>query len=148
MDSTTVSLIASSHKIIQTFLAEATAIGIRVPRILELTRQRPQEQPLQVESFLHNHPANVGLHPTVVLIASPHEVVAIAEHLKHSNVENQVKPFWMIGSLGLDLKKLSAWREVFHQGIFVEPHLPELKEFKKYFIDALQVRINHMLTRL
>jgi hypothetical protein len=48
-------------------------------------------------------------------------------------------PVWLIGSLGLDLHKLSAWRTVFDGGLFVEPHMPELAEFKKYFIDSLQV---------
>ena len=45
MGSKSVSLISSSHKIIQTFLAESTAMGIRVPRILELSRlQRDQAE--------------------------------------------------------------------------------------------------------
>ena len=63
-----------------------------------------------------------------------------AEHLKH--VKLQTDPIWLVGSLGLDLHKLSAWRTVFHGGLFVEPHMPELAEFKTYFIDALQVILN------
>ena len=134
MDIKSVSLISSSHKIIQTFLAESTTLGIRVPRILELSHAQ-RDQPRQVEDFI-NHLA--GQSPTVVLIVSAHEAVAIAEHLKHAHLETN--PTWLIGSLGLDLKKLSAWRKVFHQGIFVEPHMPELGDFKDYFIASLQVR--------
>ena len=63
-----------------------------------------------------------------------------AEHLKH--VKLPTDPIWLVGSLGLDLHKLSAWRTVFHGGLFVEPHMPELAEFKTYFIDALQVILN------
>ena len=64
----------------------------------------------------------------------------IAEHLKHVKLPSD--PIWLVGSLGLDLHKLSAWRTVFHGGLFVEPHMPELAEFKTYFIDALQVILN------
>lgn len=135
MGAKAVSLISSSHKIIQTFLSESTTLGISVPRILELSRHQ-REQPQQVEDFLqHLHGARAA---AVVLIVSSHEAVAIAEHLKH--VHLKAKPTWLIGSLGLDLKKLSAWRSVFHGGVFVEPHMPELSQFKNYFIQALQVR--------
>ena len=65
--------------------------------------------------------------------------MAIAEYLKH--VQLGIEPTWLVGSLGLDLHKLSAWRTVFHGGLFVEPHMPELAEFKNFFIEALQVRV-------
>ena len=55
---------------------------------------------------------------------------------------------WLIGSLGLDLRSGNAnannekgsqysiarnrWKSVFTGGIFVEPHMPELAEFKKF----------------
>ena len=83
----------------------------------------------------------ITLHPTtiavVVLISEAGEAVAIAEHLKHVQLPNE--PIWLVGSLGLDLRTLTGWRKVFHGGLFVEPHMPELGEFKNYFIGALQV---------
>ena len=127
------SLISSSHKIIETFLSEATILGIRVPRILELSHGQ-SDLPRQVEQFIR-HLNDES--PTVVLIVNSHEAVAIAEHLKHHPL--RTRPTWLIGSLGLELKKLKAWRRVFHKGIFVEPHMPELNDFKQYFIEALQV---------
>ncbi len=107
-------------------------MGIRVPRILELSH------PSQVETFL----AHASSSPVVVLIVGAHEAVAVAEHLKHAQLINNSEngnTVWLIGSLGLDLKRLSAWRSVFDGGVFVEPHMPELKEFRKYFVGALQV---------
>ncbi len=136
MDIRSLALISSSHRVIETFLAESSALGVRVPRILELSHRHVSDVPRQVEQFIRH--LNVGgEYPAIAVIVSSHEAVAIAEHLKHSSLP--VTPTWLIGSLGLDLKKLSAWRRVFHGGVFVEPHMPELKEFKKYFIDALQV---------
>ena len=89
----------------------------------------------QVEAFLGKLP---GKKPIVVLISEAGEAVAIAEHLKHVTLSSE--PIWLVGSLGLDLRTLTGWRKVFHGGLFVEPHMPELSEFKSYFIGALQVR--------
>jgi len=72
----------------------------------------------------------------VALISEAGEAVAIAEHLKHVDLPSN--PLWLIGSLGLDLRTLSGWRTVFHGGYFVEPHMPELSEFKNFFISTLQ----------
>ena len=47
----------------------------------------------------------------------------------------------ILGSLGLELQRLKSWRKVFQGGVFVEPHMPELREFKNYFLSALQVNI-------
>ena len=44
-------LISSSRRTVQTFLSEATALGIRVPHILELNT-RLRNGPVQVEGFL------------------------------------------------------------------------------------------------
>ena len=71
-------------------------------------------------------------------ISEAGEAVAIAEHLKHVALSSD--PIWLVGSLGLDLRTLTGWRKVFHGGLFVEPHMPELSEFKSYFIGALQVK--------
>ena len=58
---------------------------------------------------------------------------------------------FILGTIGLDLfipnaqarrkrqKGAQAWRKVFHAGILIEPHIPELDEFKKYFNNAIQV---------
>ena len=64
---------------------------------------------------------------------------------------------WLIGSLGLDLRNgkqsednhrgsqysiaRNRWKSVFAGGIFVEPHMPELADFKKYFLDTIKVRV-------
>ena len=65
---------------------------------------------------------------------------------------------WLIGSLGLDLRsknvkdvgkrrmskyhmKRNRWKEVFAGGLFVEPHMPELEDFKQYFLETVKVRL-------
>jgi hypothetical protein len=89
---------------------------------------------VKVESFLRKLP---GKRPLVVLISEAGKAVAIAEHLKHVKLPSD--PIWLIGSLGLDLRTLSGWRKVFHGGFFVEPHMPELSKFKKFFVSSLEV---------
>ena len=65
---------------------------------------------------------------------------------------------WLIGSLGLDLRNKNTnkemesgskhsigrnrWKSVFTGGIFVEPHMPELAEFKRYFLNSMKVNIS------
>ena len=68
------------------------------------------------------------------------------------------KILWLIGSLGLDLRngndksltkkaqkaskysiRTNHWKGVFAGGLFVEPHMPELAEFKKYFLNTIKV---------
>ena len=140
MNAKRIALISSSRSTVHTLLEEATALGIRVQHILELENidrkggESDSELPLKVEKFLRNLP---GKRPVVAVIVEAVEAVAIAEYLKH--VQLSIEPIWLIGSLGLDLHKLSAWRTVFHGGLFVEPHMPELAEFKNFFIEALQV---------
>ena len=141
MNAKRIALISSSRTTVHTFLEEATALGIRVPHILDLS-QKALEMPQQVEKFIRQLP---GKRPVVAVIVEAVEAVAVAEHLKHIKMESD--PLWLVGSLGLDLHKLSAWRQVFHGGLFVEPHMPELAEFKSYFIDALQVKIDRWLAK-
>ena len=45
---------------------------------------------------------------------------------------------WLIGSLGVDRRRLNAWRRLFHGGVFVEPHMPQLREFKHFFLRSIQ----------
>ena len=138
MNAKSVALISSSRASVHTFLEDATALGIRVPHILELEtinkKSKSSELPQKVEKFLRTLPSK---RPVVAVVLEAVEAVAIAEYLKHVKLPSD--PTWLVGSLGLDLHKLSAWRTVFHGGLFVEPHMPELAEFKTYFIDALQV---------
>ena len=70
---------------------------------------------------------------------------------------NTDKILWLIGSLGLDLRNgkqsrddesgskysiaRNRWKSVFAGGIFVEPHMPELAEFKNYFLDTIKVNL-------
>ena len=64
--------------------------------------------------------------------------------LQYRHQINRIKepaPLWIIGSVGLHLKRTPTWREAFHGGLLVEPHMPELNEFKKYFVGALRVRL-------
>ena len=77
--------------------------------------------------------------PVVAVVLDAFDIVAVAEHLK--NIDLSPKPVWLLGSLGLELRNIKSWHQVFKQGIFVDPHMPELSEFKNYFLHALKVRL-------
>ena len=109
-------------------------MGIRVPEILELIPKQVNIG-LAVEGFLRGLRSQL---PVVAMVLDAADVVAVAEHLK--NIELPNNPTWLIGSLGLELRRLKSWKAVYKGGAFVEPHMPELREFKNFFLESLKVR--------
>ena len=83
--------------------------------------------------------------PVVAMVLEAGDSVAVAEHLKYLSLP--VQPVWLVGSLGLDLRRLKSWKIVFNGGAFVEPHMPELREFKNYFLGSLKVGRVMMMMR-
>ena len=114
------------------FLSEATTLGIRVQEILELIPRQVNIGPA-VEGFLRSIRRK---NPVVAVVLEAADVEAVAEHLKE--VQLPTSPVWLLGSLGLELRSLKTWRRVFSGGAFVEPHMPELREFKNYFLNSLK----------
>ena len=79
--------------------------------------------------------------PAVALVsAGAEEARAIAEHLRPEDLGG-VRPLWLVCSVAgaSVVGRSAAWRRFFHGGIFVEPHMPELEDFKDYFVSSLQV---------
>ena len=74
--------------------------------------------------------------PVVAMVLDAADVVAVAEHLKNTRLPRE--PTWLIGTLGLELRRLKSWRTVYKGGAFVEPHMPELREFKNFFLKSLK----------
>lgn len=126
-----IALISSSQSTVASFLSESTTLGIRVPEILELIPKQVNIG-LAVEGFLRGLRRQL---PVVAMILDAADIVAVAEHLK--NIELPNNPTWLIGSLGLELRRLKSWKAVYKGGAFVEPHMPELREFKNFFLDSL-----------
>ena len=87
-----------------------------------------------MEGFLRRQGAGLGV---VALVLEAGDVVAVAEYLK--NIRLDPEPVWLVGSLGLELRRLQSWKTVFRGGAFVEPHMPELREFRQFFLQTLQV---------
>jgi len=127
-----IALISSSQQTMASFLAEATTLGIRVPEILELVPRQINIGPA-VEGFLRSI---ARPRPVVAVVLDPADVVAVAEHLKHVDLPSD--PTWLLGSLGLELHRQKSWLSVFQNGVFAEPHMPELREFKEYFLSSLK----------
>ena len=127
-----VALITSSHNSVASFLTEATSLGLRVQEMLEVRPGQPNLGPA-VETFLRSL---ARPRPVVALVLPAEDVEAVAEHL--NNVQLPSSPVWLVGSLGLQLRTVRSWRNVFSGGIFVEPHMPQLREFKHFFLQSIQ----------
>ncbi|QQP42473.1 Uncharacterized protein FKW44_017157, partial [Caligus rogercresseyi] len=138
LEITSAILISSNPRAVNTFLSEAKGLGIRVTNVYEFSSS--DFSPQKISEFLSEKTyANVTT--PVVLMVEASEAVGIAESLRHSN-DHHGKIRWLVGSIGLDLRRVSSWKIVFDGGIFIEPHMPELVEFKDYFIKSLQVKLH------
>lgn len=129
-----VALIASSQYTVTTFLTEATSLGLRVQEMLEL-QPRQKDIGRAVETFVRSL---ARPRPLVAMVLEAEDVEEVAEHLKNIQLPNS--PVWLVGSLGLELRSIKSWRRVFTGGAYTEPHLPELREFKHYFLSSLKSR--------
>ena len=125
-------LITSSQHTVTTFLTEATSLGIRVQEMLELHPRQPNIG-LAVETFIRSI---ARPRPVVAVVLEAEDVEKVAEHL--NSVDLPSSPVWLVGSLGLELRSIKSWRKVFSGGALVEPHLPELREFKHYFLQSVK----------
>ncbi len=138
---TSVSLISSSHSASRVFVSEAASAGIAVPRVLELSPRSsasPAELAEQVKMFLLHSQSS---RPAVALVsAAGGEAEALAAHLRPEDLGG-VRPVWLVCSVAgaSAARRAAAWRRFFHGGVFVEPYMPELEDFKEYFVESLQV---------
>lgn len=76
---------------------------------------------------------------TVALILDPEEIYALAQHLRTYKFYKNVL---LTGTIGLDKNLLKLWKNVFTGGYLIEPHMPELPDFRNYFLNKLKVRIH------
>lgn len=79
--------------------------------------------------------------PAVALVAAgEQEAKILTEHLRAEDLGG-VRPVWLVCSIAgaSSVGRSAAWRRFFHGGFFVEPYMPELEDFKDYFVESLQV---------
>jgi len=70
------------------------------------------------------------------LILDPEEIYELAQNLRNYRLHKHVL---LTGTIGLDKNLLKLWKNIFTGGYLIEPHMPELPDFKNYFLDKLEV---------
>lgn len=125
-----VSLISSCSHSIKKFRQTAMEIGILVGRILQITEHSKIIGDV-VKKFLEESESN----ETIALILDPEEIYALAQHLRSYKFYNNVL---LTGTIGLDKNLLKLWKNVFTGGYLIEPHMPELPDFRNYFLNKLK----------
>ena len=134
------SLISSDHEASKVFVAEATTMGVTVPRILELSPgARHRDLTAQTATFVEH---SDSLKPAIAMLVTSDEATLIAEELIRMNGLHRVRPRWLLGVLGIDMSSLGggAWRAAFNGAYLAEPDMPELVEFGEHFLLSLEVR--------
>ncbi len=129
------SLISTDYDASKAFVAEASSKGLVVPRILELRPPVLGGLARQVRSFL----AHTSSAPdAVALLSSGEEARTLAEELQF--YRSEFGPItWLVCAVRSGVAPTTSWRRFFHGGIFVQSYMPELDDFRKYFVRTLQV---------
>jgi len=73
------------------------------------------------------------------LILDPEEIYALAQNLRSYRLHKHIL---LTGTIGLDKNLLKLWKNVFTGGYLIEPHMPELPDFRNYFLDKLEVSMD------
>ncbi len=95
------SLISSDHEASKAFVAEATKMGLVVPRILELSPgARTRDLTAQTATFVEHSDSE---QPAIALLVTANEAVLIAEELLRMRGLHRVRPRWLLGVLGIDM---------------------------------------------
>ena len=83
-----------------------------------------------------------GHQPVIVLILDAQTILDIADAITKKGLNNV--PIWIAATVGLrQMGVIQAWKRVFHGGVVLEPYLPELEQFQRYFTHALRVKLFH-----
>ncbi|KDR13974.1 Metabotropic glutamate receptor 5 [Zootermopsis nevadensis] len=127
---TSINLISSCSHSIKKFGQIATEMGILVGRILQITKHSNVIGDI-VKKFLEELEPNEA----IALILDPEEIYALAQHLRSYELHNSVL---LTGTIGLDKNLLKLWKNIFTGGYLIEPHMPELPDFRNYFLYKLQ----------
>ena len=138
-----VALITEEERATVTFLSEASELGIGVTNVLELGSRSGfgiQNRTDQVVSYINGLD---GHQPVIVLILDATTILEIADAISKNGLNNV--PIWIVATVGLrQMGVIQAWKRVFHGGVVLEPYLPELEQFQRYFTHALRVTTHCM----
>ena len=134
-----VAIITEEEKATVKFLSEASELGIGVTNVLEF-RAGANNKSQQALSYIN---ALEGKQPVIVMILDALTILDIAEAISQTGIKNA--PIWIMATVGLrQMKLVYSWRQVFNGGVVLEPYLPELDQFQRYFQRALRVN-THIL---
>ncbi|XP_069693056.1 metabotropic glutamate receptor 8-like [Periplaneta americana] len=125
-----ISLISSCPHSIKKFRQTSMEMGILIGRLLKVTKHSKLIGDI-VKKFLEESDSN----ETIALILDPEEIYTLAQHLRSYKLHNNVL---LTGTIGLDKNLLKLWTNVFTGGYLIEPHMPELPDFRNYFLDKLK----------
>ena len=130
-----VAIITEEEKATVKFLSEASELGIGVTNVLEF-RAGANNKSEQALSYIN---ALEGKQPVIVMILDALTILDIAEAISQTGIKNA--PIWIMATVGLrQMKLVYSWRQVFNGGVVLEPYLPELDQFQRYFQRALRVK--------
>ncbi|XP_066995173.2 metabotropic glutamate receptor 5 [Anabrus simplex] len=126
----TVSLISSCPHSIKKFEDTVAELGLYTGRILEISKDSKIVGE-KVKRFLEESDNN----ETVALVLESEEISAVSQYLRGSQFKHTTL---IVGTIGLNKNFLKLWKNLFAGGFLIEPHTPELPDFRNYFLEVLK----------
>ena len=129
-----VALITEEERATVRFLDSASELGIGVTNVLEL-KNSVKNRSLEVVHFINGLE---GAQPVIVMILEADSILEMSDAIYEKGLKNV--PIWIMATVGLrQMQILPTWKRVFHGGVVLEPYLPELDQFQRYFSHAMKV---------
>ena len=133
-----VAIITEDEKATVKFLAEASELGIGVTNVLEFRHTGQLDANNRSQRALSYINGLEGHQPVIVMILDASTILGIADAIAEKGIKNV--PIWIMATVGLkQMDVIHVWKRVFHGGVVLEPYLPELEQFRRYFAHAMRV---------
>lgn len=75
---------------------------------------------------------------TVALVLEPEEISSLAQSLRSYRLASR-KIQLITGTIGLNHNLMRLWRNLFSGSFLIEPHMPELPDFRNYLLSTFKV---------
>lgn len=134
LGASSMSLVTSCPHTLGRFRHDVEARGMRMGRPLQVKKHSAVLGDV-VRKFLEESEEG----ETVALLLEPEELSGLAQSLRSYRPASRARrPQLITGTVGLNHNLMRLWRSLFAGSYLIEPHMPELPDFRNYLLATLK----------
>ncbi|KAE8750488.1 hypothetical protein FOCC_FOCC002782 [Frankliniella occidentalis] len=141
---TSISVVSSCPHSLTRFRHDLEARDMRLGRVLQVKKHFAILGDV-VRKFLEEGEEG----ETVALVLEPEEISGLAQSLRSYRIASRRLQL-ITGTIGLNHNLMRLWRNLFAGSFLIEPHMPELPDFRNYLLSTFreaQTNVNETLVR-